>query len=79
MPLLACKSWRMTQAVECPRCGQGSVLGYAVRVTGEHVWICDECEALWSSPDVAAPFEQFSAFMGARGGVGLWDEIVETS
>lgn len=64
-------------ATQCPRCGQGSVQRYRFKPTGEHVRVCDECEALW--PDEVAldtdGFQALGDFASKRGGSGLWDEL----
>lgn len=40
----------MHEPICCPRCdGQGIICEGAVRATGQDVYICDECDALWLS------------------------------
>ncbi|PSM14353.1 hypothetical protein CV100_07390 [Stenotrophomonas maltophilia] len=33
----------------CPRCEQGEVLKAHVKGGGTHIFVCDECDAVWFS------------------------------
>ena len=49
----------------CPYCGpEGTVLPILVRDIGAHVFMCDECEAVWMSPEdfETDKVESWSAF-----------------
>jgi hypothetical protein len=62
----------------CPRCDeQGTVATYLVRQTGEHVRVCDECDALWPDGVQVAPntFLDLTDYLGQRGRPGLWTEL----
>jgi ribosomal protein L37AE/L43A len=34
---------------ECPRCAQGAIRAMKIKANGQALWVCDECEATWSS------------------------------
>ena len=62
----------------CRLChGNGLIEQRRVLGTGELLWLCDECEAVWLS-EASIPtdeYHQFGAFMRARGLSGLWNEL----
>jgi hypothetical protein len=65
-------------SISCPRCdGQGEVATYRVRRTGEHVRVCDECDAVWLDGEEVAPgtFVDLSKYLEQRGRPGLWSEL----
>lgn len=62
----------------CPRCDeQGTLHLVEILATGQHVYLCDDCDALWESPDSISinTFTDFSAFMKQYGLTGLWSEV----
>ena len=62
----------------CPRCdGQGDVIKVRIIATGEIVFLCDECDALWrqGTPIVVKSFTDFSTYVGQYGLKALWNEI----
>ena len=59
----------------CPRCAQDRIGRYRIRATGEEVWLCPECDALWVSSDLSTVFSDFTAYMAERGRPGLWCEV----
>lgn len=56
--------------VVCPRC-DGNGLVYLLNVEGENmcVYVCDECDALWETPDeiTLGRFHDFHTYMNQRG------------
>ena len=62
----------------CPRCEQGLVLDVAIPKAQVEAYLCDECEALWLDKATvgAQNFVDYSTFMRAHGGDGLWSELV---
>ena len=63
--------------IECPRCNQDWVLNARIKVTGESINVCPECEASW--PDgVHIAFETFvdmSTMLKAKGLAGEWKDL----
>ncbi len=54
----------------CPRCdGQGIVLRVRLKSTGQMLFMCDECNALWKAvEEIRHPgWEDFNTYMRARG------------
>lgn len=64
-------------SIDCPRCGQGTVLQVRIDALGIDLWLCDECDALWHDRNAIGPggFVDFSTFMEAHGRPGLWSEL----
>lgn len=52
----------------CPDCGQGVICRYRVRTTGEHFWLCEECDAVWrlDADRSVADFFYLSDFLPAE-------------
>jgi len=62
----------------CPRCDQqGEVELMVIKKTGERVYLCDECDALWKEGDevTKSNFIDFSTYVAQFGLSGTWDEI----
>ena len=62
----------------CPRCdGQGNVLAAVVNATGQPIFVCDECEAMWLATDDVgrAGRVDFGSYMQGQGLAPLWSEI----
>ncbi len=62
----------------CPRCDdQGNVIAVRIIATGENVFLCDECDALWRKdvPVSVDSFVDFSTYVDQFGLKGRWDEI----
>ena len=62
----------------CPRCDeQGEVQLVVITKTGERVYLCDECDALWrEGTDIdKATFVDFSSYVAQFGLNGTWNEI----
>lgn len=63
-------------SVLCPRCKQGNVEQYIVRVTRETIFVCDECEATWKSDLLwMDSFTQLTVLLEERGLTPLWSEL----
>ncbi|HEY3265363.1 MAG TPA: hypothetical protein VGM37_00435 [Armatimonadota bacterium] len=65
----------------CPRCGQDWVTEARVKQLNKIVYVCPECEALWTDiPAISAPnvkihgegFIQYTEFMDAHGLGDRW-------
>ncbi|WP_428307756.1 hypothetical protein [Lacipirellula sp.] len=65
--------------MKCPRCdGQGVIRPARINANGLAIWLCDECDAVWSSPSEISSkgnFVDFSHFVARFGLKGLWSEI----
>lgn len=63
--------------IECNRCGQGYVRAMRVRSTQYSLWVCEECEATWTSQTEVnvRSFEDYGTFMASIGRKGLWSEL----
>jgi len=65
--------------MECPRCdGQGILHKVIIKKTGEKVWLCDECDALWPLETPISKttlFHDFSTYVKRYGLKGTWDEV----
>jgi hypothetical protein len=62
---------------ECPRCGQGFLDAALIKMTGERVVVCDECEALWTGgeePTIQC-FQDRVTFLRSKGIDGGWDAL----
>jgi hypothetical protein len=62
----------------CPRCDhQGTVVAVRINATGEVVWLCDECDALWPSnvPITQDNFVDFASYVKPLGLNGRWSEV----
>jgi hypothetical protein len=64
--------------IECPRCDeQGYVLPVRINSTGQVIFLCDECDAVWLSAVGIGktPFFDFSTYVAHFGLQGTWEEI----
>ena len=63
--------------LECPRCQQGAIEIMRIKATLELIWICEECEASWSSQEKisANTFHDYGTIMESRGLKTLWTEL----
>jgi ribosomal protein L37AE/L43A len=63
--------------LECPRCQQGAIKPMRIKATLEPIWICEECEASWSSQEKisANTFQDYGAIMESKGLKPLWTEL----
>jgi uncharacterized Zn finger protein len=63
--------------MECPRCGQGTVLEVQIKAFSGTLYLCDECEALWMNKDAISPseFVDFGTYMQQHGRSGSWSEL----
>jgi hypothetical protein len=61
----------------CPRCDQGWVVHAVVRADVTHLWICDECDAIWLSIDQIGQGKwiDFEEFMERKKLPGTWDQL----
>ena len=61
----------------CPRCYQGWVLRAQVTALGLGIWICEECDALWTNGPTAdlAGFADKSVLLERHGLQDSWSEI----
>ncbi|QBQ38904.1 hypothetical protein E1742_24160 [Pseudoduganella plicata] len=61
----------------CPRCNQGDVIHARVKKTGQHLFVCEECEATWFSREAIGlhGFIDFGSYMETIGSAPLWSEI----
>lgn len=67
------------QKYGCPRCAQGWLRRGAIVMTGDELYICEECDATWTPGQLAAgdagAFVDFTIRMERLGGRGLWSEL----
>lgn len=63
--------------IECRRCGQGYVRAMRVRATKILLWVCEECEATWTSQAEVnvGDFEDYGTLMARIGRSCLWSEL----
>ncbi|SDN59441.1 hypothetical protein SAMN04489799_2359 [Pseudomonas azotoformans] len=63
--------------IECRRCGQGYVRAMRVRSTKILLWVCEECEATWTSQAEVnvCDFEDYGTLMADIGRSCLWSEL----
>lgn len=63
--------------IECQRCSQGYVRAMRVRSTNILLWVCEECEATWTSQDEvsASNFKDYGTLMAGIGRSCLWSEL----
>ncbi|SEI21312.1 hypothetical protein SAMN05216581_4449 [Pseudomonas asplenii] len=61
----------------CPRCEQGDIYNVRVRATGEHLYLCRECDATWFSVEKIGveKFFDYGAYMEECGLEPLWNEL----
>lgn len=67
----------MSNTANCPRCKQGNVVEVRIKVNGEIVYLCDECDALWPNSYIILEgnFVDFGLYVNNIGLKGTWDEI----
>lgn len=61
----------------CPVCDQGWVVAAVVKADRSSIWVCQECEVLWTGnvkPE-REPDDTFTTHMEAKGLVGTWSEL----
>lgn len=63
--------------IECKRCGQGYVRAMLVRATETPLWVCDECDATWTSRAEVniCKFIDYGTLMASVGLSGSWSEL----
>lgn len=63
--------------IECKRCSQGCVRAMRVRSTQMFLWVCEECEATWTSQAEVnvCKFSDYGTLMASAGLTGLWSEL----
>jgi hypothetical protein len=63
--------------IECQRCGQGYVRAMRVSSTQLSLWVCEECEATWTTQAAVnvSNFEDYGTLMAGIGRSGLWSEL----
>ena len=73
-------AWRRLHQT-CPRCQQGEIIAAKIKQTGQHIFVCAECETTWFSHDQigSTPFLDFGTYMKQLGLPPLWDELIEIS
>jgi uncharacterized protein (DUF983 family) len=61
----------------CPRCEQGDIAIATITKTGQSVYVCEECEAMWFAKNDIGPssFVDFGTYMEEIGLLPLWDEL----
>jgi transposase-like protein len=71
---MAMKTW-------CPRCNEGWVIDVRIRARGEIVYVCEECEALWTDPQKIdlSNFTDMAAYLRVFGLKGDWNELERVS
>ena len=64
--------WRQL-ALECPYCvGNGLIQTAQIQATGERLYVCDECDLCWDSPETVAPGRETSIWNERYGGLKWW-------
>lgn len=66
-------------AINCKFCdGEGEIYQAEINLTGETIYICDECDTVWLSPELRdIDAQSFENIMMDRGLNALWSELVE--
>jgi hypothetical protein len=61
----------------CPMCDQGWVVPATVNVTGQAIWVCDECDALWfgEEPPSRECYDTLGSLLSKLGLPELWTQI----
>lgn len=61
----------------CPRCKQGDIAKAQIKMTGVNIYVCQECEAAWFSPNEIGlvPFVDFGTYMEKIGRPPIWEEL----
>lgn len=62
----------------CPRCKQSEIVAAKIRATGGRIFVCQECEATWFSPEEISSkkFLDLGLYMEEVGLPPLWDELI---
>jgi hypothetical protein len=62
---------------ECPRCGQGTLYVATIKMTGEIVVVCEECEALWTAGQepTASGFQDLVTLLKSKGIDDGWSAL----
>ena len=63
--------------VYCPFCiGNGLIYKAVIKVTGDIIYICDECDTGWKTTDITEEnCFNFREIMSALGRKDLWSEL----
>lgn len=59
----------------CPYCEQGVVLAVKIIKNNKKIYICDECDTVWTSAVNLQSGIGFDAFMEGEGYKVGWDEL----
>lgn len=61
----------------CPWCeGNGLIYKAVIKVTGDIIYICDECDLIWKTPDISLEnCYTFGEIMSGLGRKDLWSEL----
>lgn len=61
----------------CPRCEQGVILEKVLKFNKQHIFICDECDAIWFDMKNISPttFIDFSTYMEGFSRTDQWSEF----
>lgn len=63
--------------VWCPWCDQGWIHEVRINALDRIVYLCDECDTLWHTPEEIGPepMESYHHFMRAHGLPDVWSEL----
>lgn len=60
----------------CPFCEQGCIYKAVIKVTGDIIYICDECDSIWKTSDISVENgDSFYVIMSKLGRKDLWSEL----
>lgn len=65
----------------CPRCypgGGGRIYQKLIADLGRHVYVCDECDAMWENVEAVytEPPQDYSTYLRQRGIDPSWDGLL---
>ena len=63
----------------CPFCdGQGLIDKARIKDTGTKIYICEECDTMWTEKDIREDnCINFEEYMNKLGLKGLWEELID--
>ena len=67
--------------IRCPFCeGQGVVNKANIMLTNQTIYICDECDTIWTTGDIQENnSKRFRDYMNKLGLKGLWSELTNVT
>jgi uncharacterized Zn ribbon protein len=67
--------------IQCPFCdGQGVINKATIVLTNQTIYICDECDTMWTAEDIQENnSKRFRDHMNELGLKGLWSELTNVT